>query len=99
MLLWLWHRPVTTTPIQSLAWELPYAEGVVLKSKKAKRKEKTKKNTFNLRTVRFFFFFFFFEPQSDEENMQLSTPCLVLIFCCESLAESGSEERGHTRKE
>ena len=37
MLLWLWCRPAATTPIQSLAWELPYAMGVGLKSKKEKK--------------------------------------------------------------
>jgi len=26
-LLWLWHRPVATAPIQPLAWEPPYAAG------------------------------------------------------------------------
>ena len=26
-LLWLWHRPVATAPIQPLAWEPPYATG------------------------------------------------------------------------
>ena len=31
MLLWLWHRPVTTAPIQPLIWRLPYAVGVALK--------------------------------------------------------------------
>ena len=30
-LLWLWHGPVVTDPIQSLAWELTYAAGVALK--------------------------------------------------------------------
>ena len=30
-LLWLWCRPVATAPIQPLAWEPPYAEGVALK--------------------------------------------------------------------
>ena len=39
-LLWLWHRPVATAPIQPLAWEPPYAAGVALKSKKEKEKEK-----------------------------------------------------------
>ena len=29
-LLWLWHRPVVTTPVQPLAWELPYAADVAL---------------------------------------------------------------------
>ena len=31
--LWLWCRPAATAPIQPLAWELPYAEGVGLKKK------------------------------------------------------------------
>ena len=26
-LLWLWHRPVATAPVQPLAWEPPYAVG------------------------------------------------------------------------
>ena len=30
-LLWLWHRPATTAPIQPLAWESPYAVGAALK--------------------------------------------------------------------
>ena len=36
--LWLWHRPSATAPIGSLAWELPYAMGVVLKTKKKNKK-------------------------------------------------------------
>ena len=35
-LLWLWCRPVTTTPIRPLAWEPPYASGVALKGQKDK---------------------------------------------------------------
>ena len=35
-LLWLWCRSVATAPIQPLAWEPPYAEGVALKKKKEK---------------------------------------------------------------
>ena len=31
VLLWLWQKPAAAAPIQSLAWELPYAVGVVLK--------------------------------------------------------------------
>ena len=38
VLLWLWGRPVATTPIWPLVWEFPYATGGALKSKK---KEKT----------------------------------------------------------
>ena len=48
-LLWLWCRPAATTPIQSLAWEPPYALGVALKrpktKKKKKKKEKAKQTT------------------------------------------------------
>ena len=32
----LWCRPAATAPIHLLAWELPYAAGVVLKDKKKK---------------------------------------------------------------
>jgi len=38
-LLWLWHRPVATAPIQPLAWEPPYAVGAAQRNSK-----KTKKN-------------------------------------------------------
>ena len=41
-LLWLWCRPVDTAPIQPLAWEPPYAEGLALKSKTKKTKTKEK---------------------------------------------------------
>ena len=39
-LLWLWPRSVATAPVRPLAWELPYAVGVVLKSTKKKKKKK-----------------------------------------------------------
>ena len=32
-LLWLWHSPAALALIRPLAWELPYAIGVALKSK------------------------------------------------------------------
>ena len=32
--LWLWHRPVATTPIRPLAWEPLYAVGSALKKTK-----------------------------------------------------------------
>ena len=38
LLLWLWHRPVATALICSLAWELPYAVGEALKNKTNKQK-------------------------------------------------------------
>ena len=34
VLLWLWCRLAAVAPIHPLAWELPYAKGVALKSKK-----------------------------------------------------------------
>ena len=37
-LLWLWCRPVSTAPIGSLAWKLPYAAGAALKRQKKKGK-------------------------------------------------------------
>ena len=39
-LLWLWHRPVAIALIEPLAWELPYAAPVALKSKRRKKKGK-----------------------------------------------------------
>ena len=38
----LWRRLAAVAPIRALAWELPYAAGVALRSKK-KKKEKEKK--------------------------------------------------------
>ena len=40
VLLWLWCRLAATAPIQSKAWEPPYAASAALKKKKKKRKEK-----------------------------------------------------------
>ena len=34
VLLWLWRRPAAVAPIGPLAWELPYAAGAAVKSKK-----------------------------------------------------------------
>jgi len=39
-LLWLWLWPAATAPIRPLAWEPPYAKGVVLKRQKDKKKRK-----------------------------------------------------------
>ena len=36
-LVWLWHRPVATAPIQSLAWEHPDAVGAALKRQERKK--------------------------------------------------------------
>ena len=38
----LWYRPEATTPIQLLAWELPYAKGVALKRQNKKEEKKHK---------------------------------------------------------
>ena len=52
VLLWPWRRPATVALIRSLAWEIPYAEGAGLKSKKKKKIVKNFKfcvvNSFNL---------------------------------------------------
>ena len=37
-LLWLWDRPADAAPISPLAWELPCAVGMALKSKEKKQK-------------------------------------------------------------
>ena len=41
VLLWLWHRLVTTALILPLAWESPYATGVALKRQTNKQKNLT----------------------------------------------------------
>ena len=41
--LWLWCRLAATVPIRPLAWELPYAKGVILKKKKKKKEEEERK--------------------------------------------------------
>ena len=38
-LLWLWCRPVATSLIGPLAWELPYAVGGTLKRQKTEKKK------------------------------------------------------------
>ena len=43
-LLWLWCRLAATSPIQSLAWKLPYVTDVALKKKKKEREKKRKKD-------------------------------------------------------
>ena len=40
--LWLWCKPASVALIRTLAWELPYAAGVPLKSKKERKEEKRK---------------------------------------------------------
>ena len=43
VLLWLWHRPVATAPIQPLVWEPPYAAGAAQEIATTKRDKKKKK--------------------------------------------------------
>ena len=45
-LLWLWCRPAAVAQIRPLAWELPYASGVALKSKN--KNKQTKKQSLGL---------------------------------------------------
>ena len=40
VLLWLWRRPVATTPIQPLAWEPPYTVGAAQEMTKKKKERK-----------------------------------------------------------
>lgn len=76
MLLWLWLWPAAITLIRPLAWELPYAVGMALKSKKTKKQQtnkqtkktnpknkKTKTNMTLQKTTEWFFFFFFNHQQ------------------------------------
>ena len=42
-LLWLWLWPAAVALIGPLAWELPYAMGVALKSRKKERKKEKKR--------------------------------------------------------
>ena len=42
-LLWLWCKLAAAALIRSLAWELPYVEGMALKRQKRKKRKKKKK--------------------------------------------------------
>ena len=55
-LLWLWCRPAAVPSVQPLAWELPYALGVALKSKKKKKKKKVKDESWLVRAFLNFIF-------------------------------------------
>ena len=41
--MWLWRRLAAVALIQPLAWELPYAAGVIIKVKKKEKKRKKRK--------------------------------------------------------
>ena len=48
-LLWLWRRPVATSPIQPLAWEPPYAAGAaqeITTTTTTTKRQKTKKKKY-----------------------------------------------------
>ena len=47
--MWLWCRLAVAASVQLLAWELPYAAGVALKSKKLKQRNKKQKKNILLR--------------------------------------------------
>ena len=47
--LWLWRKPVATTPIQPLAWEPPYAAGAAQEMAKRQKKKKKKKDICKLK--------------------------------------------------
>ena len=49
-LLWLWSRLATVALIRRLAWELPYAMSMALKSKKKKEKKERKEEKRNLKS-------------------------------------------------
>ena len=58
-LVWLWLCLAAVAPIQPLAWELTYATGVALKSKKKKKnQQKPTKNFLCLICKKHLFFFF-----------------------------------------
>ena len=48
-LLWLWCRWEAAALIQPLAWELPYAAGLALKSKKKKKIHRIYRSSFSRR--------------------------------------------------
>ena len=47
VLLWLWCRPAAAAPVQPLALELPYAEGVALEKEKRGKLKKRKFQQFH----------------------------------------------------
>jgi len=50
-LLWLWCRPAAIAPVQSLAWELPYAMGSALKRPQNKKNFKKARLIFEAMSV------------------------------------------------
>ena len=49
-LLWLWHRPIATAPIQPLAWAPPCAVGTALKKDQKKSYTRSKPKEGSRRT-------------------------------------------------
>ena len=52
--LWLWCRLAAVALLHPLAWELPYAPGVVLKSEKKRKKGKNRNKQKKTHTHKFF---------------------------------------------
>ena len=52
---WLWYRPAAVAPIQTLAWEVPYATSAAIKKKRGKKKKKRKGNYYQNLVLSLFF--------------------------------------------
>ena len=70
----LWCRPAAIAPIRPLAWELPYASGAALKSKKKRERLQKIKDIVKLA-------FFFFPAWS---IWQWLTQWLLAVWCLDS---------------
>ena len=69
VLLWLWRRPAAVALIQPIAWELPYAAGVTLKSLKKKKKRKGFSLPIKPSALRRFLFWHYFGCRYCPENL------------------------------
>ena len=78
--LWPWHRLAATAPIQPLAWELPYAAGMALKSKYTHRHTQTQTHRHTHTHTIFFLFFSFFSVSIDCTLFRLYL-CKKVINC------------------
>ena len=69
MLLWLWHGPAAVAPVRPLAWELPYAVGAALKSKKKNKNKNKKVPLRNLKVERYVFLLLSHRKREKNKNM------------------------------
>ena len=69
MLLWLWHRLVTTAPFRPLAWKPPYAVGEALQKQKKKKKK-------ILPLIKSYLFLFLFSSL-----WEVAPKCYHCLFC------------------